>query len=187
MRIKQLLNYCNAKDLAISAHESIGQKRKYTEEPYWMHCKRVCDIVARACDGTCNLQPDLMSAAWLHDVLEDVTPMNPEFNVEIISEKCGSVVACLVEELTDISKPSDGNRETRKKIDRDHTAIISTGAKIVKLADLIDNAMDIKKNDKNFYVCFRREVLQLMPHLHGLDVLGVNSDYLYNKLQDITK
>ena len=47
-------------------------------------------------------------------------------------------MAYLVDCLTDVSKPSDGNRAVRKEIDRQHLAKASPKAKTIKLADLID-------------------------------------------------
>jgi (p)ppGpp synthase/HD superfamily hydrolase len=64
------------------------------------------------------------------------------------SEQCTSVefakeVVALVEMLTDVSKPEDGNRAVRKEIDRQHTALASPEGKTIKLADLIDNTQSM--------------------------------------------
>jgi hypothetical protein len=78
--------------------------------------------------------PAVIAAAWLHDTVEDT-----EATLEDIRNEFGDHVARLVGELTDVSKPSDGNRAVRKAIDRAHLAGASPEAKSVKLADLIDN------------------------------------------------
>lgn len=85
---------------------------------------------------------EMIAAAWLHDVVED-TPATL-YDVE---KEFGTGVAELVENLTDISKPGDGNRLTRKSIDKKHIARASQRAKTIKLADLIDNASDISKHE----------------------------------------
>lgn len=149
-----------AKAFAISAHDSINHRRKYTDEPYHVHPGRVADIVASV-----TTDEALVAAAWLHDVLEDVTPNNPEFNENAIEAAFGNRVLKLVLELTDVSKPSDGNRATRKAIDRLHSANASPDAKTVKLADLIDNYIDISQHDPHFARVFKKEARLLLPHL----------------------
>lgn len=56
----------------------------------------------------------------------------------------------LVLEVTNVSKLDDGNRAARKIIDRKHLMKASEDGKLIKLADLIDNVMDISKNDPGF-------------------------------------
>ncbi len=71
----------------------------------------------------------------------------------------------LVMELTDVSKPSDGNRSARKEIDRKHLAGISPRAKTVKLADLIDNTRDITSHDLHFARVYLKEMTALLEVL----------------------
>jgi (p)ppGpp synthase/HD superfamily hydrolase len=59
----------------------------------------------------------MIAAAWLHDVVED-TPVT----LEDLHSEFGEGIAELVEALTDISRPEDGNRRKRKAIDREHLA-----------------------------------------------------------------
>jgi hypothetical protein len=49
-----------------------------------------------------------------------------------------------------VSRPTDGNREVRKRIDREHTAAAPRAAKTIKLADLIDNSRSIIARDPDF-------------------------------------
>ena len=85
--------------------------------------------------------PEVQAAALLHDVVED-TPVS----IKDIEDVFGPRVAALVGDLTDVSKPEDGNRAT-KGADRQHTAKASPDAKTVKLADLISNGKSIIKDD----------------------------------------
>ena len=66
-------------------------------------------------------------------------------------------MAELVDDLTDVSKPQDGNRATRKELDRQHTAKASPDAKTIKLADLISNSRSIMKDDPNFAKVYMKE------------------------------
>lgn len=99
----------------------------------------------------------MLVAAVLHDVVEDTA-----VTIENIYTEFGDRVGELVADLTDISKPEDGNRETRKRIDKAHTAMASADAKTIKLADLIHNAESIIAGDPNFARVFMREAAALM-------------------------
>lgn len=129
-----------AREFATSAHQRIGHRRKYSKQPYHVHLEAVAKLVAGVSDD-----PEMIAAAWLHDTVED-TPAT----LDDIEEHFGVAVSELVEELTDVSMPSDGNRARRKGLDRNHTAQASVRAKTVKLADLIDNCRDITRHDERF-------------------------------------
>ena len=141
-----------AKMFATAAHAAIGQKRKYSGDDYIVHPQRVAAIVERH-GGT----DEMIAAAWLHDTVEDtdVTPI-------LITKMFGVDVADIVEGLTDISLPSDGNRAKRKSIDRMHSANASTEAQFVKCADIIDNSWDIAENDLSFAKVYKSEVFLLL-------------------------
>jgi (p)ppGpp synthase/HD superfamily hydrolase len=127
-----------AREFATEAH--LGQARKYTGEPYITHPAAVVALVK-----TVQHTPEMVCAAWLHDVVEDCG-----IPLDEIVRVFGHKVADLVEQLTDVSKPSDGNRSKRKAIDRRHTAAASSDAKTIKLADLIDNSRSILERDPEF-------------------------------------
>lgn len=132
--------YDMAMGVCIGAHEGSGQKRKYTNEHYWRHPIEVSKIVASV-----HHTEDMLIAALGHDLLED-TKMTPE----TVEGLFGEGVLELILGLTDISKPSDGNRAERKRIDREHTAEQSPRCKTIKLADLIHNSQSILSYDKEF-------------------------------------
>ncbi|MCD6048523.1 MAG: hypothetical protein K0S08_2170 [Gammaproteobacteria bacterium] len=150
-----------AKKFAKQAHNSINHKRKYSGEPYWRHCERVAYLVSLV-----TQDQNMIAAAWLHDILEDVMPLNSQYNVEAIKNLFGEDVLALVLDLTDVSKLEDGNREKRKAIDRAHTFAASPRAKLIKLADLIDNARDISNNDQGFLRIYLKEMALLLEGLH---------------------
>lgn len=142
------------------AHTQIGQKRKYTFDPYIYHPKNVAYLV-KCVGGT----DEMVSAAFLHDVLEDVAPICSMFNEEAILKKFGSTVLNYVVWLTDISKPEDGNRENRKKIDRNRIQYAPSEVKTIKIADLIDNAVSICDHDPNFAKIYMQEKRLLLNNL----------------------
>lgn len=154
-----------ARDFATQAHKSMNHRRKYTHAPYSTHLQNVADLVASVTDAA-----EVLAAAWLHDVVED-TPTT----LEDVEAAFGESVAYLVDCLTDVSKPSDGNRSVRKQIDRQHLARANPEAKTIKLADLIDNCSDICKHNKRFAKVYLEEMAALLrvlgdgdPRLYGL-------------------
>jgi (p)ppGpp synthase/HD superfamily hydrolase len=141
---------------AMAAHASVKQVRKYTGEPYIVHPAEVAKIVA----GVPGATPDMVAAAWLHDVVEDTgctfTDIHMAFGIDI---------ATLVGWLTDVSKPEDGNRAHRKAMDRAHTADAPAEAQTIKLADLISNSRSIMAHDPAFartYLEEKRLMLAVM-------------------------
>jgi tRNA nucleotidyltransferase (CCA-adding enzyme) len=139
-----------AEQFAQEAHKN--HQRKYTGDPYYVHLDEVRNIVKQA-GGTIEQQ----AAALLHDTVEDtsVTPVD-------VTREFGPKIAKLVVELTDVSKPEDGNRKTRKAIDRDKLAGVSAEAQTVKYADLISNGRDIGKNDPKFAKVYHAEKADLL-------------------------
>lgn len=136
-----------AKAFATDCHASVDQRRKYTGEPYIVHPTAVVALV-KSVPHTI----EMVLAAWLHDTVEDTSA-----TIEEIRAMFGEDVAQLVEMLTDVSKPSDGNRAIRKEIDRQHTASASSQAKTIKLADLIDNTGSIVTRDPEFAKIYMAE------------------------------
>ncbi|GBQ52311.1 HD domain-containing protein [Komagataeibacter sucrofermentans] len=120
-----------------AAHASINQCRKYTGDPYIVHPRRVAQTVKQT-----GARDEVVAAALLHDVVED-TPVT----LEEIRTEFGENVAALVEMVTDVSRPEDGNRRVRKAMDRDHLALASAEGQTIKLADLIDNTASITRYD----------------------------------------
>lgn len=138
-----------ALEFAREAHAD--QKRKYSLEPYIEHPKRVANLVK-----TIPHSSEMICAAYLHDVVEDTS-----VDLEEIENQFGNKVATLVDELSDHFTKEEYphlNRKQRKEKEVKRQAEISTDAKTIKLADVIDNTMDIVRNDKNFARKYVREM-----------------------------
>lgn len=142
-----------AKSFATSAHE--GQVRKYTGEPYINHCAEVVAILK-----TVGATEDQIAAGWLHDTVEDCGVSLHDLHM-LFSEN----IVDMVENLTDVSKPSDGCRAVRKAIDLEHTAAASPDAKTIKLADLISNTGSIVARDPDFAPVYLKEKRALLKVL----------------------
>ena len=155
--------------LAVKAHD--GQKRKYTEEPYIVHPLMVAHLVSKVPHTS-----QMIAAALLHDVVEDT-----DVTFNNIDRLFGHQVTNLVWWLTDVSKPSDGNRAIRKEIDLKHLAKASPEAQTIKLADIIDNARDIQVYDPKFSVVYLKECRNL------LNVLREGDETLFNLAEFIIR
>lgn len=146
-----------ALDFATKAHE--GQVRKYSGTPYINHPIEVSEILKSV--GIDNQL--ILAAALLHDVVEDCG-----IPIEVISRDFGVIVASYVDGLTDVSKPEDGNRKTRKAKDLAHTARQSIKIRNIKLADLISNSRSIKfwaesnKEAKAFWKLYKQEKIAIL-------------------------
>ena len=151
MKLKKAIEF------ATKAHE--GQIRKYTGELYIVHPLEVSDIVSSV-----EHTEEMLMAAVLHDTVEDT-----DTTIEDIDREFGSVVAQLVEELTDVSKPEDGNRAFRKALDREHSAQASAQGQTIKVADLISNTASITEHDPDFAKVYMKEKALLLQVLDLAD------------------
>lgn len=79
----------------------------------------------------------------------------------------GGDLTRIVWEVTDVSKPEDGNRAARKAKDLEHLRRSTFEGACVKCADLISNTVSIVKYDTNFaciYLPEKRAVLGVLGH-----------------------
>ena len=151
MKLKKAIEF------ATKAHE--GQTRKYTGEPYIVHPLEVAHNVK-----TVEHTEEMLMAAVLHDTVEDT-----DTTIQDIDREFGPVVAQLVEELTDVSKPEDGNRAFRKGLDREHSAQASAQGQTIKVADLISNTKSITEHDPHFAKVYMKEKALLLQLLDKAD------------------
>ena len=134
---------------AMAAHAAVGQKRKYTGEPYHTHPAAVRAILEQYVPDATEA---MLQAADLHDVIEDT-----QVPLEMIWDVFGSDVAYYVDGLTAKSKPEDGNRAERKAMDLIDIAKTCPETKTIKLADLIHNSESILAGDANFAKVYMKE------------------------------
>lgn len=132
-----------------------GQVRKYNGDPYITHPFAVAEIVR-----TVEHTDAMIAAAYLHDVVEDCGVTH-----DIIRDKFGSAVGDYVYYLSKISKSEDGNRQTRKAIDRLHYSNAPEAAQTIKTADIIHNSSCIRTENPDFapqYLAEQRLLLRVM-------------------------
>lgn len=151
-----LLMIEKARNFAIQKHD--GQVRKFCGEPYHNHVFRVASLVSKF-----TQIPEVIATAYLHDVIEDCN-----VQAEQIEYEFNMVVSALVEELTNVytkERYPELSRKQRKIQEVIRIGKISSLAKMVKLADRLDNVLDMKKEcpeDYSYYIKESRELLEVL-------------------------
>lgn len=120
--------YWNALTFVFSRHDE--QTRKSANIPYVIHPVRVASIL-RSVGFSEFEHENLMIAALCHDLVEDT-----DTTCEEISNQFGEKVALIVDEL---SRPTTASKDEWIKTFETK----SKGAKIIKMADRIDNLKDM--------------------------------------------
>jgi GTP diphosphokinase / guanosine-3',5'-bis(diphosphate) 3'-diphosphatase len=134
------------KAVRFSSDKHRAQRRKGADEiPYVNHPIEVAELLWRV-GGVRNVP--VLVAAILHDTLEDTDATSAELEREFGREVCA-----LVEEVTDDkSLPKD----VRKRLQIEHAAHKSEGAKLVKLGDKICNIRDVAFSPPSNWALERR-------------------------------
>jgi (p)ppGpp synthase/HD superfamily hydrolase len=150
-----------ARSFATAAHYAIGQVRKYTNEPYIEHPKRVAELVQSVNGHSWHM----VAAAWLHDVVEDT-----KVPLSVITDIFGGAVGMMVMHLTNVPL-SEGNRKTRFDLNLQKLSLASDETKTIKLADLIDNTASIVRHDRSFATVYLTEKEKTLEVLKGGDLM----------------
>lgn len=152
-----------------AAHRSIDQRRKDGVRLYEVHPLEVMERVAKVTDDE-----DVLIAALFHDLLEDVTPSNPDINEGAIGYQFGGRVLLMVQQLTDkFTKEAhpDKNRKTRKQLERERYATFWPEVKLIKLSDIAANLSDDggAQADVGFMRMYIHEKSLCLPYLTDYD------------------
>jgi len=145
-----------ARAFAIRAHGA--RIRKYSEQPYVVHL----DSVVRILQSFGIEAPSVLAAAYLHDTVEDT-----EASIADIFTAFGEEIAELVYWLIDAEQ---GRRKIRKMMSAWRLGRAPFDAKLIKLADFIDNTEDICRHDRHFAPVYLREkvkILAMMARFEG--------------------
>jgi (p)ppGpp synthase/HD superfamily hydrolase len=125
--MREWVTVLRAADAAARWH--VHQRRKGSaQEPYINHLLEVASLVAEATHGK---DPALVTAALLHDAIED-----QEVPYELITREFGKRVADVVKQVTDDKTLP---KEVRKEKQIKTASKKSIDAKIIKLADKTSN------------------------------------------------
>lgn len=121
------------KALAFAAHKHRDQRRKDAEaSPYINHPIALADVLVNE-GGVTDI--DVLSAALLHDTVEDTATTHEE-----LVDLFGARIARIVAEVTDDQSLPKADR---KRLQIERAPNISREAKLVKLADKLVNLRDV--------------------------------------------
>ena len=111
-------------------------------------------------------------AALLHDVVEDT-----HVTIEMVRDHFGERVAEMVQALTNIARPEDGNRIQRFIINvRELEQNLDMQTRMIKLADLLDNTSSIVSRDPEFSAIYLAEKELMLDVLCNGKEIGANAD-----------
>lgn len=150
----------DVRDFALTKHG--GQVRKHDGRPYIVHLDAVAAVLAE--HGHKNTE--IITAAFLHDTIE-----KSDTSIEELTEKFGEPVAELVYWLTDVEK---GSRPSRALQAAWRLSRAPWNAKLIKLADIIDNGTAIVTYNPEFGPTFldeKRLQLKKMAEVEGSRLL----------------
>jgi GTP diphosphokinase / guanosine-3',5'-bis(diphosphate) 3'-diphosphatase len=116
-----------------AAHKHRDQRRKDADAtPYINHPIQLAGVLVNE-GGVTDI--NVLAAAILHDTVEDTQTTAVELEQEF-----GAAIAAMVMEVTDDKSLP---KEQRKRLQIEHAAMLSHGARLVKLADKICNLRDM--------------------------------------------
>ncbi len=137
----------NALEFAAFKHRL--QRRKGNHRlPYINHPIAVTGILQRFGET----DPELLSAALLHDVLEDTDSSEEELKV-LFGEHITKMVMEVTDDMTLLSKE-------RKALQIKHAAALSTEAKKIKIADKTANTLDLYKHPLSWSITRKKRYIQ---------------------------
>ncbi|MFX0038340.1 MAG: HD domain-containing protein [Promethearchaeota archaeon] len=161
--MKDFSNYWNALSYAFIKYDTL---KRDNDLPYVIHPIRIT-LILRAYGFNEFDNEDLMIATLLHDLLEDTN-----LTIKEIENKFGKKVASIVNEST---KP----QELKKDYWLENFKNYSKEAKIIKIADRIDNLLDMEKWDE------KRQISYLNQSKIIVNSCGDANRELANKLDGI--
>lgn len=169
------------------------QKRKYTNEPYFVHCQEVAELA----EGYTKFNPDMenpnafIGAAYLHDTLEDCDIKERELKLLIIknvndlypvtkSRQIAEIIIPLVKGMTKFATKEDGDKNTRLRKNIEHFKKQRPLVKILKMCDIYSNIKNIRERDPKYAPRYLYE--------KGLFMQEINKEWypeLYDKIIEV--
>jgi (p)ppGpp synthase/HD superfamily hydrolase len=162
------------KDFAIKAHGD----QKYGDSPYKIHLVDVVSIVEKGCHFITHDEIEksiIVSAAWLHDVLEDTS-----VSYETLRYYFGKNVADLVDAVTD--EPGK-NRKERKAKTLPKIREFGKSAVFLKLCDRLANICNCIDGNPGLLKMYKKEHQQFYNALYDCND---KLDWLWEYLSGLT-
>lgn len=149
------------KMMTLARERHAQQLRKYTGDPYVIHCGEVAALAMSAYGGQSNWLCYVGCLGWGHDLIEDTDTTHKELTLMF-----GSTIADGILMLSDLE---EGNRKERKEAARIRLSHAPPSVQSVKVADLISNTSSIVKHDIDFarvYIKEKQAMLGVLTKAH---------------------
>lgn len=163
--------------LEFARKKHMGQMRKNnTPVEYITHPINVANLVKKYADNKENIN-DLVSAAYLHDTLEDTNTTYTELICNF-----GNVISNLVKELTNnelLKKEMGKTKYLSMKMTN-----MSDDALIIKLCDRLDNVSSLYDTNKAFIDKYLKETISILNYI--MNSRDLNNIHL-NIINDINR
>lgn len=151
MKMQELLESTDLVQRAMQLASFAHRHQKYGERPYVTH---LADVVARV--KTITQDPEIIAAAWLHDIIEDT-----QTTYRDIERQFGTNVAKMVWAVTGV-----GQDRAAKMANAIEKIAQTPGSELVKSADRLSNATASKDEKKmKLYQRYKDEHTNLSPVL----------------------
>ncbi len=151
MKMQELLESTDIVKSAMQLATYAHRNQKYGERPYVTH---LADVVARV--KTITQDPEVIAAAWLHDIIEDT-----QVTYGDVERQFGKNVADMVWAVTGV-----GHDRAAKMANAIEKIAKTPGAELVKSADRLSNARASKEEKKmKLYQRYKDEHKDLSPVL----------------------
>ena len=158
------------------AEEAHKHQRRKSGEPYFTHCVKTAETLARL-----SLDPDTICAGLLHDVLEDtgITRLNME-------KQFGKSIVNLVEGVTKIGKYQFGSGQRKRQAETYRKLLLATAEDmrviLIKLADRLHNMETLEYLSVEKQQRISKETLEIYaPIAHRLGIW-----WLMSRLEDLS-
>lgn len=173
-----------AEEFSKKAHEGQFRKNKTKKGKkiqYFIHPQTVAKIVKEVKKS--KRIKDIIAAAYLHDVVEDV----PEINHDKIKKEFGNLVSSLVKELT--NEKDKLELLGKEKYLKNKILNMSNWALIIKLADRLHNVQDVPKlylygnyEEKKWSKNYAKQTSNILKELKEKRKLSIAQSKLVNEI-----
>ncbi len=147
------------KALGFALEKHKGQHRKGSNIPYYWHPINVARNIEEFKKSK-NLEL-LMTAALLHDTVEDCTNVT----LQEIAEKFGYMTASLVDELT--SDEKEIKKIGKTEYLKNKMMNLSSYGLVIKLSDRLDNVRSLQETSKEFQERYTKETNEILAHIES--------------------
>jgi GTP pyrophosphokinase len=157
------------------AEEKHRKQERRSGEPYIIHPIKVARIIRENKES--HKINELISAAFLHDTLEDT-----DTNEKELKELFGDLVLSLVKELTNDEQEKE--KLGKKEYLAEKMKNMSSWALVIKLADRLDNVSDINTTNPEFKKRYSEETEYILKEIESKRELSQTHKKLIKQIKE---